>query len=513
MDSRSNKSASQARSVATARTAATSVKGSRMGSKAGSVKAGPGGHLSQTLNVAHLQELCRIYLMLAKMAGNRDEAVRSLLVSRHYLVRAVSMSAAGVTRRAAEAYEKGLEKIAEEGGDGAAADAGDGAAAVPVVYEIPSSTEAWIGWDMPEGLCEACMAEKEMDVLSPRTVPKPELLASYLEWSLGALKSHGLQLECLPILCVYGYIAKHMLRSESLLALTRLWQGQLYADMGLWQEALKNRELAGPALVLSAEQEREYEQELQQRDLLRTASRQGSAGKETSRPNPSIKVLRPLQEYEVWVRIAQAKMEEGDSKLAKTVLRRTMKHAHSNEDWECEGLCMHLLAKLAGLEGHISQAIALEREAQNHTNVFEFWTDSSRHLAEMMTEESLTVYGAHSLDDGLSVLAICEETLGKVLESQPNLRNEIVPLRSSLSLKAAQLTLANSVRQDELGSIMWRKAHDEHRASAQASCDELSALGGGPQYVRGLLLRAEMEEKPVSRDPAERQNQVRAQYL
>lgn len=32
--------------------------------------------------------------MLAKMAGNRDEAVRSLLVSRHYLVRAISMSAA-----------------------------------------------------------------------------------------------------------------------------------------------------------------------------------------------------------------------------------------------------------------------------------------------------------------------------------------------------------------------------------------------------------------------------------
>lgn len=38
--------------------------------------------------------------------------------------------------------------------------------------------------------------------------------------------------------------------------------------------------------------------------------------------------------------------------------------------------------------------------------------------------------------------------------SQPNLRNEIVPLRSSLALKAAQLTLANSVRQDEMGSVV-----------------------------------------------------------
>lgn len=35
---------------------------------------------------------------------------------------------------------------------------------------------------MPEGLCDACMTEKEMDVLSPRTIPKPELLVSYLEW-------------------------------------------------------------------------------------------------------------------------------------------------------------------------------------------------------------------------------------------------------------------------------------------------------------------------------------------
>lgn len=70
-------------------------------------------------------------------------------------------------------------------------------------------------------------------------------------------------------------------------------------------------------------------------------------------------------------------------------------------------------------QGHISQAIALEREAQNHTNVFEFWTESSEHLAEMMAEESINIYGAHSLDDGLSVLAACDETLAKVINLKP----------------------------------------------------------------------------------------------
>jgi hypothetical protein len=42
--------------------------------------------------------------MLAKMAGGRDEAVKRLLVAHHYIVRAVVMSAASVTKRSAEAH-------------------------------------------------------------------------------------------------------------------------------------------------------------------------------------------------------------------------------------------------------------------------------------------------------------------------------------------------------------------------------------------------------------------------
>lgn len=43
------------------------------------------------------------------------------------------------------------------------------------------------------------MLSKEMDVLNKRTVGKPDLLLSYLEYALNALQAHGLQLQ----VCVF----------------------------------------------------------------------------------------------------------------------------------------------------------------------------------------------------------------------------------------------------------------------------------------------------------------------
>lgn len=191
----------------------------------------------------------------------------------------------------------------------------------------------------------------------------------------------------------------------------------------------------------------------------------------------------------MWVRQAKALMLEGDSRTAKQILHRALRHARSNEDHAMEGMSLHLLARLAGLEGNLAQGIALEREAQQHTNVFEFWRDSSEHLAELMAEESLTSYGAHTFDDALGVLTTCNETMGRVLANRPNLRNEIAPLRASLVLKGAAMTLQNSIRQDEGGSIIWRKEHESQKQAARDACVELASLGGGPQYVHGLLLR------------------------
>jgi hypothetical protein len=200
-----------------------------------------------------------------------------------------------------------------------------------------------------------------MDVLSPRTIGKPDLLLTYLEWSVTALRGHGLQLECLPVLCVYGYIAKHLMKNDSLLALTRLWQGQLYADLGLWSEAGTCREFAAGSLRLDPAQEREFEQQIRQRELMRTVSEAGGSGRvDTSQQNPFIKVLRPLQEHEVWLRQAQAKMLEGDSKLSKHILHRALRHSRANDDVASEGQCLHLLSKLAGLEGNTAQVRGVE---------------------------------------------------------------------------------------------------------------------------------------------------------
>ena len=47
-------------------------------------------------------------------------------------------------------------------------------------------------------------------------------------------------------------------------------------------------------------------------------------------------------------------------------------------------------------------------------------------------------------------------------------------------MKAAEIGLAEAVRQDASGGALWHKMHDEAAAAAARAVDALSRLGGGP---------------------------------
>lgn len=62
--------------------------------------------------------------------------------------------------------------------------------------------------------------------------------------------------------------------------------------------------------------------------------------------------------------------------------------------------------------------------------------------------------------------------------------------RSRLDVKAAEIGLAEAVRQDASGGALWHKMHDEAAAAAARAVDALSRLGGGPLLVQALLVQA-----------------------
>jgi len=109
------------------------------------------------LNVGHLQELGRIYLMMAKMAQTRAEVVDKLLVAQHYLARIMTMSVKCINQQ--------LD---------AAPPPPDGQPPPPEKLALPTDLQDWVGFDLSDEACALFMADKGKDklVLNKRTCKK-----------------------------------------------------------------------------------------------------------------------------------------------------------------------------------------------------------------------------------------------------------------------------------------------------------------------------------------------------
>jgi hypothetical protein len=78
----------------------------------------------------------------------------------------------------------------------------------PPGFSLPDRVNSWIGYELPEDLCAAWAGSKDTGVMCTRTIGKPELLLSYLEWALGAFVAQGLQLQVSfdAYICMYAFV-------------------------------------------------------------------------------------------------------------------------------------------------------------------------------------------------------------------------------------------------------------------------------------------------------------------
>ena len=495
------------------------TRSSRTGSTAASTVAGSGGR-PPALNVGHLQELGRIYIMIAKMAKTRKEAIDNLIVAQHYLTRIFAMSVKTINEQ--------LEvKLVPEG------------ESPPAKIEIPTDLQGWIGFDFSDETCALFMADKgkEKNVMNKRTSKKPFLLLYYLDYCISALMQHGVQLPCVPVLRLYIFMAKYVVKSEDLEVLARLREAQLYQDLGLATEAEQVRVKIG-SLALTQERERLLGEIVRQRESqkakagVQSKDPTGVKGGEQKSKAPKkphrsefdkpadgsapgangkyVKFLRPRTNHEIWVQQAGLKIKEGDFVTGRSLLQRTLKHCKAFEDTETEAMTLHLLARLAFLEGQCSQAIQLEQEGQTFTNEFHFWCESCISMADYVLEESQTKLGASTADDAVKALEKAVDVFAMVLEDNPNLGFEIAMLRARMKIKHGEVAALEANRQNNLGSVMWKKLHESGLQKVREAVDILRSLGGGPLLVDAMLMQARLECEPVSKIPAERQKQLSA---
>ena len=200
-------------------------------------------------------------------------------------------------------------------------------------------------------------------------------------------QAHDLPLPCVPVLRLYIFIAKYCAKSEDLETLGRLREAQLYQDLGLMDEKERVREKIG-SLALSAEKERMLAELVRQREGQKAnhgkaspgasavenarGARQTTNAQRNQFDKPAdametskyVKTLRPLTNQEIWVQQADLKIKEGDLVTARAMLGRSLKHCRAFEDTETEAFTLHLLARLAFLEGQVSPYIMVKAADQ-----------------------------------------------------------------------------------------------------------------------------------------------------
>ena len=229
---------------------------------------------------------------------------------------------------------------------------------------------------------------------------QPYLLLYYLDLCITGLLDNDLELPCLPVLRLYIFVAKYVIKSEDLEVMGRLREAVLYQRLALTAEADKVHQRIG-SFTLSKEKQRLLSELVRQREsqaAARPASVQGSrarkGGLDGTRPAEGdeiggaggkrgdyVKVLRPTSGHEIWVRQGELKLEEGDLATARSLLQRALLHSRAFEDHETEAMALHLLARLAFLQGQSAQAIQLEQDAQAFTNQVDFWCKSCLSMA------------------------------------------------------------------------------------------------------------------------------------
>lgn len=431
------------------------------------------------LQVLQLEQLSRVYVMLARMAPTAAARTENLLVSCHYLQRIWAQSAAtAAALEAAGSLPAGLPPAekADAGGEGAA-------------YTVPTEPHEWATWVPPRRLA-AILRDCDADsALCGRSVPQPYLSAYYLEYAAEALAEAGLVLHALLPLSLLRQLASAVACDAPLELLAALKQAHLLRSLGLADEA-DAIVAALPSLRPTPQQKRENAAKLA---LARQAPTHEALA--AAPPSGGVNLLAPKKpqprsarrpDAAVWVSIASLLADDAEWTAAAAWLAEARPSLEALGDGSGIAACSLVEARLASDRGDAAAAISLLRRALELPLDVGEWASAVEALGTCSLARGERDAGMRALMDGIRVC-------GEAAETYPASATQALVAKAELQRALGRAILAEAPAAD-VTSSSHRAAAAEAAALFEQAAVTLHAIGAHARATATLLERAELAE-------------------
>mmetsp|Transcript_10016 Transcript_10016/g.32318 ORF Transcript_10016/g.32318 Transcript_10016/m.32318 type:complete len:2495 (+) Transcript_10016:742-8226(+) len=438
-----------------------------------------GGADDGALTVLQLEQLSRVYVMLARMAPTAAARTENLLVSCHYLQRIWAQSAAtAAALEAAGSLPAGLPPAdeADAGGEGAA-------------YTVPTEPHEWATWVPPRRLA-AILRDCDADsALCGRSVPQPYLSAYYLEYAAEALAEAGLVLHALLPLSLLRQLASAVACDAPLELLAALKQARLLRSLGLADEA-DAIVTALPSLRPTPQQKRENAAKLAlarqapTHEALAAAPPSGGANLFAPKKPQPRSARRP--DAAVWVSIASLLADDAEWTAAAAWLAEARPSLEALGDGSGIAVCSLVEARLASDRGDAAAAISLLRRALELPLDVGEWASAVETLGTCSLARGERDAGMRALVDGIRVC-------GEAAETYPASATQALVAKAELQRALGRAILAEAPAAD-VASSSHRAAAAEAAALFEQAAVTLHAIGAHARATATLLERAELAE-------------------
>lgn len=428
----------------------------------------------ESLTVRHLEQLSRIYIMLARMAPSAAGRTEKLLVSCHYLRRIwVQSAAAAADLEAAGKLPEGMLLPPD--------------ATSPPQYMIPVEPDEWAGWTPTKRLIDVLAACDTESVICGRSLPEPHLSAYYLEYASDALADAGLTLHALLPLSLLRHVGASVVQSGALELLAALKQARLLRSLELVEEA--NALLAElPSLYPTAQQRRDNAAKLalaRQSPPPRKSRTQNADG--ARKPQPR-RAQRP--DAAIWVSVASALIDDAEWSAAAEWLAEARALLEALDDEAGVGACLVQEARLAAARldnvtasKHLTRALDTPLEVSDWAAAVEMLADCRRAQGQHDVARNLLSRGA----------AVCVEAA----EAYPASASQALAAQAALQLALGRAILAEASAID-VASASHAAATAEAGALFERAAYTLQSVGAEAGAAAAMIARAEMAEQAAN---------------
>jgi len=236
---------------------------------------------------------------------------------------------------------------------------------LPTTFDFPDTPENWINFEPHEELIDLCKKHEDKTMIAKWAFQKPEITLYHLGQILDLLESHYFHIQMVPILKFCKLFTSTVIENE--------YYSNIY-DLRLIRITYSFGILNTNADITKSMQKLALSEAIKQR-LIQENSSGGVANKidmkskevtfaEVDKRDPL--GIEKIQTHEVWKEAAKELLKFGNYLQAKDLIMESMFHSRLLKEQNNYSECLHLLSRIAELEGQKASSIKLGMYCLNY---------------------------------------------------------------------------------------------------------------------------------------------------